>query len=186
MIIDVAVRDMPFYEDEECGAHVYVSNIYIVNQDQYKDSGSYKKEGNHVFHIEVPKDKNDKRLKVVLTDREICHLKEDLFFVIAEAKGTPRNDTPCGMDESYVIGVTYYAEPLYHRFMHFIHDLERNCEIPKEYIDNFLRQQRLKYEIEAGHYALAAMTWRHFIKGRLEDSIVHNKGCGCHGGLHSR
>ena len=183
-VIDISVRDMPYYEDDEQNAHVYISSIYIVNQCQYKDTGSYKAEGNYVWKIEVKADDKLKNLRVVLTDREVCNLKDDLFFVVAEATGTPRSDTPCGMDEAFIIGVTYYQGPIYQRFMHIIREIERGCHIPKHFIDEFLRHKAIQYAIEAGHYALAAKYWNEFVKGKLDDHIVDTpKPCGCHGGL---
>lgn len=178
MVIDVAVRDMPYYRDREGNPSVFVSDIYIVSHRQYKDAGSYRLPKNHVFSVKV--DGEVTSFRTALTEREICHLKDDLFFVIVEAKGSPRGDTPCGMDEAFVIGAVYYEEPVYHDLVVAACDLRLSCEPPRWFIDRWLRLQAVNAAVNAGQYMMACRLWEDFMRGKLIGSPI-KQGCNCHG-----
>lgn len=180
MVIDVAVRDMPYYRDKEGNPSVFVSDIYVISHRQYKDAGPYRLPHNHVFHVEMPKETELTSFRVGLTDREVCHLKEDMFIVIAEAKGMPRGDTPCGMDEAFVLGVVFYEEPVYHDLVTAACELRQSCEPPRWFIDRYLRLQAIKAAINAGQYMMACRLYEEFMKGKLLGQPTR-QGCNCHG-----
>lgn len=180
MVIDVAVRDMPYYKDREGNPTVFIGDVYVVSHRQYKDAGSYRLPQNHVYKASIEDGSEVTSLRLALTDREVCHMKEDMFFVIVEAKGAPRGDTPCGMDEAFVIGVVFYEEPIYHDLVQAACDLRQSCEPPRWFIDRYLRLQAVKAAVNAGQYMMAARLYEDFIRGKLIGGPT-KIGCNCHG-----
>ena len=109
-------------------------------------------------------------------------LDNNLFFVYITASGTPSPGTPCGMDESTVMGVVYNLRPWYNYGMGFIRGLADTCDIPAGFIDYILRFKAFQLALKTGHYPVAIKYWKWFIKGK-KPVVKTSKGCGCNGTL---
>lgn len=183
LIIDVSVRDLPYYKDDEDKFTVFIDSIYVVKASQYTDMSDVEKPDNHIYKIEMGDDEEFHEYRAILTDREVCGLHDELLYVIVKTKGTFDDDTPCGMDEEYTLGAVYWEGPIYHKFMDDICQLGIRCVIPMDFIDTHLRLVALKAAIEAGQYVAAARIWDEFFKhGRHDINFTRPvKGCGCHG-----
>lgn len=195
LIVDVSVKDLSYYND------VYIDAIIIDTQDTYVVNGP---SSNSIFKYEAGQDayvlKNfnlldyeerecftglgeadPKRLRLVLDSTTLgASINDNLFFVYAIAKGTPAADTPCGMDNATIMGVTANLYPFYRSMVNYMKEVENACSIPKTFIDSLLRFKALDLSIRTGHYTQAINYWNKFFKGIKNKTI--NTECKCNGG----
>ena len=106
--------------------------------------------------------------------------KDNLLFVYVKTNGTPASDTPCGMDEETTLGVTLYHYPIYNAMMNSIKELEKNCEVPKNFINSILRFKAFELAIDTEHYNQAIIYYNKFIKNINLNTVTSNK-CNCYG-----
>ena len=106
--------------------------------------------------------------------------KDNLLFVYVKANGTPASDTPCGMDEETTLGVILYHYPIYNAMMNSIKELEKNCEVPKNFINSILRFKAFELAIDTEHYNQAIIYYNKFIKNINLNTVTSNK-CNCYG-----
>lgn len=167
LIIDVAVKDLPYYED------IQLEGIYIDTQDTYVDAGP---SSNCAYSKEV----TGKSCRLELNAGDLQpSLTENLFFVYVKVTGTPSADTPCGMDNETTLGVIANMYPFYRASINYIKEINNDCEIPVHFIDNLLRYKALDLSIKTGHYTQAIMYWNKFFKTVKTQTV--NNICSCHG-----
>ena len=106
--------------------------------------------------------------------------KDNLLFVYVKTNGVPASDTPCGMDEETTLGVTLYHYPIYNAMMNSIKELEKNCEVPKNFINSILRFKAFELAIDTEHYNQAIIYYNKFIKNVNLNTVTSNK-CNCYG-----
>ena len=106
--------------------------------------------------------------------------KDNLLFVYVKTNGAPASDTPCGMDEETTLGVTLYHYPIYNAMMNSIKELEKNCEVPKNFINSILRFKAFELAIDTEHYNQAIIYYNKFIKNINLNTVTSNK-CNCYG-----
>ena len=63
--------------------------------------------------------------------------------------------------------------------MQFTRELNRDCEIPQNFLDLILLWWGFKTAIEVEHYIPAIDFWKRLFGGKDIKKI--SKGCGCHG-----
>lgn len=110
-------------------------------------------------------------------------LSHNMFFVYIETVGEPSSDTPCTLDETTTLGVTFDYGILYNRAMNYTRELADNCSIPHGFIDFILNTEALKLSLETEHYVPAIGYWRWLMGGSFRGATGYNvtKPCGCHG-----
>lgn len=124
--------------------------------------------------------KGRKNIRLYLSSKDLgVSLNDNIFFVYIVASGYPDPKTPCGMDNSTIMGVALNLKPIYNSAMGYIRSLGNTCEIPKGFIDMFLKYKALELSLKTGNYPEAFKMWEYLIKGGTVPSIT--KGCGCHG-----
>lgn len=171
LIIDASIRDLPYYKD------VYIKNIIVDTQDTYISSGPSK---NAIYTKEWPENQNNKKVRVELPIE--TSFKDNLFFVYIKTKGIPTADTPCGLDNNIILGITFWEMPLYDVFMNNIKSLEETCEVPKNFIDVLLKFKAFEVAVNTEHYNQAIKYYNKFIKSINSNSTtINNKLCNCHG-----
>lgn len=174
LIIDVSVRDLSYYED------IYLDSVSIDTQDTYKDGGPstaviYTKD----ISKEAP---NSKHYRLELGVGEFLpSLYNNMFFVYVKVKGTPSSDVPCGMDNVYTLGVTFNTCALYTALMSYVKEVNKSCDIPKNFIDLFLQFKALQVSVETEHYMQAIEFYNTFIKDIKSTSSANIKTCNCYG-----
>ena len=119
------------------------------------------------------------RIEVTKNDSTLT-FKDNLLFVYVKTNGTPASDTPCGMDEETTLGVTLYHYPIYNAMMNSIKELEKNCEVPKNFINSILRFKAFELAIDTEHYNQAIIYYNKFIKNINLNTVISNK-CNCYG-----
>lgn len=169
LTIDVSVREEEWFEN------VFLDKIIIDTQDTFTEQGPSEEA---VATIEIEGSEKNLQLKLDKTDLMGTSLNDNLFFVYVKTKGVPSPDTPCGADQTYTIGVVLNTCIIYNNMMQGIKEVNKDCTIPKDFIDWFLRFKAFQLAINTEHYTEGIKYFNRFFK-YMPASI--NVGCGCHG-----
>lgn len=201
LIVEATVENLSYYKN------VYIESIIVDTNDTYSPNGPSEKpvfsktfepeypkadtecscnpltvdEGCDICDIYTSKKEGTKhiRLSISAKDMNLSNLNDNIFFIYITATGIPAADTPCGMDNCFVIGVAYNLRPIYNMAIGFIKELDSNCSIPKGFIDMILRLKALELSLKTGNYPTAFNQWNKLFKNKV--SVSTKKGCGCHG-----
>lgn len=193
LIIDVQVQNLNYYKD------VYLDSIHIDTQQTFIETGPSNKPiysyvipdrvDNQVYTQNDNKKVYTEHGEDVLSDGEplkakhirqfidIDSIGNNLFFIWVVTKGTPTEDTPCGMKNSVTLGVVYDKLPIYNMSMKYINSLE-GCDISKEFMDFIFRKKAFETCLEVGNYNQAIKYWNKFFIEIKEPQIIN---CNCHG-----
>ena len=82
---------------------------------------------------------------------DIDSIADNLFFVYVISTGEPSDDTPCGMDSTSILGVTYDKYPMYLQGMKLLGELE-GCEPSSNLIDYILTHKSFDLSLLTGNY----------------------------------
>ena len=167
LIIDVSVKNLNYY------TNVYLDKIIIDNQDTFIETGPSTK----AIYTKII-DGNEKSFRLEL-DNNILSIKDNLFFVYVKVKGVPSADTPCGMDNIITVGSVLYALPLYCNMLNKLQLEYKNvCNIPRHFIDSFLRYKGLQLALVTGNN-LQAIEYYNSLMSNKSSTLSNN--CGCYG-----
>ena len=154
---------------------------YTINGNTYSSekltTGVHKYEKRKLVAVTTPI--KSYRIEINKNDSTLT-FKDNLLFVYVKTNGTPASDTPCGMDEETTLGVTLYHYPIYNAMMNSIKELEKNCEVPKNFINSILRFKAFELAIDTEHYNQAIIYYNKFIKNINLNTVTSNK-CNCYG-----
>lgn len=201
LIIEASIENLSYYKD------VYIESVIIDTNDTYSPNGPSENFVYHQDYeitalktgvkekcssIKVDEDCNcadvctlekrgTKRIHLCLSakDLKLSNLNDNIFFVYIVANGIPAITTPCGMDNSFVMGIAVNLRPIYNMAMQYIKELESTCSIPKRFIDMILRIKAFDLSLRTGNYSVAFKQWDKLFKNKI--SVSPNKGCGCNG-----
>lgn len=160
LIIDAQVKELDYY------TNVYIDSIQF---DVNTTSGTPSSKAVAVYTSES---ENKKQVSI---SYDIDTLQDSLFFVYVTTKGTPSSDTPCGMKDTMVIGVTYYQLPIYSLVMKQLNFC--GCNPPDDFINFYLQLNAFEYALKVANYTRASELWEKFFK----DTPVITTNCGCNG-----
>lgn len=173
LIIDVSVKDLDIY------TNVYLDYIMIDNQDTFIEDGP---SDNPIYTHTIedaayPTSPNGsiKQCRLTLTNRDV-NLSSDLLFIYVVVKGVPDPSTPCNMDNATTMGVVYNLHNIFQSFMPYIREVEKDCNLPKGFVNYILRFKALELAFATGNYTLAIKYWNRFFKDKL---IVQPSTCNC-------
>lgn len=154
---------------------------YFISGELYSadklETGVHKYEKGKLVAVTTPI--KSYRIEINKNDSTLT-FKDNLLFVYVKTNGTPASDTPCGMDEEITLGVTLYHYPIYNAMMNSIKELEKNCEVPKNFINSILRFKAFELAIDTEHYNQAIIYYNKFIKNINLNTVISNK-CNCYG-----
>lgn len=162
LIIDVQVQPLDYYEN------VVIDSIVIDTQNTFTELGPSSKP---LMTI------NCGGVKRYVDYIDIDTIADNLFFVYAITSGEPADNTPCGMTDPYVLGVTYDKQPFYIQGMNLFGELN-GCEPARNFIDYILQQQAFNISLETGNYNTAINYWNSFFDKK--ETTITSK-CGCYG-----
>lgn len=169
LVIDVSVKDSPYY------TNVYIDTVTIDTQNTFTENTP---SSSPVYTKTI--DGNQKTLRLELgKDSIVPSLVDNMFFVWIRTKGIPSSETPCGEDNSLVLGVAIPMYLLYQHAFSYMKELEMTCSVPKGFIDFILKLKALQISVNTGHYVQAIKYWNKYFTD-MKNSISSNK-CGCYG-----
>lgn len=198
LIIDVSIKNEPYYEN------VYIDSVIIDTQDTYVPSGpsnnpvyTYTNENENVTKVYttcdcnpvldedtsycfVTDDYSNKNIRLILNYQDLgVTLKDNMLFVYVIAKGTPAADTPCGMDNSIVMGTVVDLYPIYCRTIQYLKELTNECQTPSGLINMILRIKALELSIKTGNYTQAIGYWNKYFTNLDSNPVPKSNYCGC-------
>lgn len=200
LIIDVAIDNQDYYDN------VVIDSIIIDNQDTFVVNGPssspiyiynipvYSKtytatgecncspvrvmdDGSYCFNDSLDNMRHI-RLELPLNILKVDY-SSDILFVYVIATGTPSSDTPCGFDNSKIIGTVVDLQGFYNNMLSYIRQVENNSTIPKEFIEAILRFKAVEVCIKTGNYPLVVKYWKKFFPRKTD--IFTTKTCECYG-----
>lgn len=123
-----------------------------------------------------PKDVKIKHGRVIIDWQDIIPpMFNSLFFVYIKTKGNPTSDTPCGQDNVWTMGVTCNLYPIYYSWICVMKELNNECEVPKHFVNQYLKYIALITSIKTGHYNKAIEIWtRWFMKHKHSPYHSHD------------
>lgn len=163
LVINTQVQDLSYYKN------VYIDSIVFDTNGSYSELGPSKSA--IVVYQAGASDKNKK----VSTTYEVELLQNKMFFVYVYTKGDPASNTPCGMKESVVMGVTYNRHPIYNSVMKVLRSLE-GCGPSYDFINFFLKLKAFEISLNTGNYLRAIQYWNKFFSS---EKTVRTPKCGC-------
>ncbi|HZJ98979.1 MAG TPA: hypothetical protein VFC79_03180 [Tissierellaceae bacterium] len=163
-----------FKVPDRTGEYYISGELYSANK---LETGVHKYEKGKLVAVTTPI--KSYRIEINKNDSTLT-FKDNLLFVYVKTNGTPASDTPCGMDEETTLGVTLYHYPIYNAMMNSIKELEKNCEVPKNFINSILRFKAFELAIDTEHYNQAIIYYNKFIKNINLNTVISNK-CNCYG-----
>jgi hypothetical protein len=168
--IDVRVKEDSYYEN------VYISEILIDDQDTFIEGGPslnaksvYTSNGEESKRVVLHLGKEDGLLK----------LSSSVYFVYVITEGNPSPDTPCGMDNNPTLGITYYEQYILRNYLTYIKEINNSGNIPKNFINFYLKAKAFELSLETGHYTQAITYWNKFFKNKPLVTLPNN--CNCNG-----
>lgn len=202
IIIDASVDSQSYYDN------IIINSIIIDNQNTFVTNGpssnpiyTYNVEEEYPNIYSIPENCN---CNPVLgdEDKSYCFIEEldsmkhirlvipassikvdvckDMLFVYVIASGIPGQDTPCGFDNNMIMGTIINLQGIYNNMLYYIREIEKNCSIPKNFIDLILRFKALEVCVRTGNYPLAIKYWNKFYSEQLS-SGVNITNCKCYG-----
>lgn len=123
-----------------------------------------------------------KNVDLTLTPQDLglSDFQTPVIEVKVYTKGYPSADTPCGMDEEYVVGITYNESVLYDKGLSFIHQVGQDCNIPDDFINWILSSSAFDLALKSGNMNDALSWWVRLTSNR-SNGYSRNSNCGCHG-----
>lgn len=165
------------YKTNENGSHT------LIRLDQTDDVQFL-----HFYYMPyyTKKEVNQKEVHLVLCPNDFNetfnkgNFSDNMYFVYFTTKGTPSPNTPCRLDETTTLGVTFDYGLIYANTMCYTKELADDCSIPIGFADFILYVAALKLSIETEHY-MDAIKQFEYIKnnGCMGVTGLINKPCGC-------
>lgn len=202
LIIEARVDDFSYFDDVEIDSIVidsqdtYVPNgpssnpvfVQKISQDEVDKTYSIPEdcgcnpvlEDDQDSYCFTEGEQRTRYVKLLISETELgIPLKNSMLFVYVIAKGYPSPDTPCGYDNSKVMGVVVNLYPYYQSMMSGVKEISDTCNIPRHFINNILRFKAIELSIKTGNYLQAIKYWKKFFSSDRVRSI--HKLCGCYG-----
>lgn len=184
LIIDVSIDSLNYYSD------IILDSIVIDTQDTFVPNGPSNKPL-YIYEIDdslvpvytLPEEtncnpvmvdslntqcftygeKSKKNARIVLSMADFkLDTENNMFFVYARATGTPRPETPCGLDENQIMGTALNMNLIYKQSLVYMTELIRDCSIPQGFTDSILRLKAVELNIKTGNYIKAIEYWKKF------------------------
>lgn len=168
LYIDCQIMDMPYFED------VYLDKIIIDTQDTYTSSGPSKVP---VYSKTI--EGNTKSIQLTVPDTELLvSPNETIFFVYVTAKGTPKPETPCGLDMTVAMAACVDSYSIYRIALNYLSEAYESCSIPKHLIDFILRYKAFQISLKTRDFPLAISYWKKFVSSNISKQFNQ---CNCYG-----
>lgn len=188
LIIDVSIDDTIYSKDVGIGAIHVVKSKDFVSESTLPENKVTVWEYTDTPDIEVSEDVvvdeqqeivYKKRVRINFSKKELDIMNislNDILFIYVETIGVPSENTPCGCDNKYSMCVTFNLKGIYNKAMSYLRELDNTCDIPKNFINLFLKLKAFELSLQTGNYNKAISLWNTL--GNKTLTVPNNK-CGC-------
>lgn len=178
LYLKASIDDMEYFENVfidylEFTLHKVVNGTIETSTIELNPDGT--------LHTE-PLETEVKNVDLTLTPQDLglSDFQTPVIEVKVYTKGYPSADTPCGMDEEYVVGITYNESVLYDKGLSFIHQVGQDCNIPDDFINWILSSSAFDLALKSGNMNDTLSWWLRLTSNR-SNGYSRNSNCGCHG-----
>lgn len=77
-----------------------------------------------------------------------------------EGQALPPTNIPQSPDAA--LGITYYEQHILRKYLKYIKEIDKLGEIPKNFIDYYLKVKSFEISLKTGHYLQAIDYWKYF------------------------
>lgn len=148
-----------------------ISKILIDTQDTFVEGGP------SINAIEVFSSlSNTKKVTLHLSEEQgLNDISSNIYFVYVLPRVTiqitPGNNTESQASSSdYTtsqfnpdyLGITYYEQHILRKYLKYIKEIDKLGEIPKNFIDYYLKVKTFEVSLKTGHYLQAIDYWKYF------------------------
>ncbi len=175
--INASIEDLEYYEN------MYIASVAIDTQDTYTPNSSNGYSSNPVFKSDVsdlgykesPKTID---ISIDITSTSLSSYKDNLLYIYVGATGYMEGDVPCGKSRLWDMAVAYDVNDIYKNGLSYIKEVYKDCVIPKNFIDYFLRYKALSLAIKTKNFVTANKWWDKLFKGKF-NTTNNTNSCGC-------
>lgn len=104
-------------------------------------------------------------------------LNNDIIYIYLVTKYSPSPDTPCGMDNPISKAAVFNQSSIYNIGIDYIKQVEKDCAIPKNFIDFILKYKAIDTALKTGNYDVANQYWNKFFNKNKDIPTITNCGC---------
>ena len=174
LYIDAHVNKASYFEN------LKLDSINIDTQDTVLQSFDGPSSNPVFTYSNITNISESKEVHLVIDKSDInANLSKDMLYVYFHVTGTPSPNTPCRLDESYTLGITFNEGVIYNRMIGYTKEIMNTCEVPKGFIDMILQLEAVKVSIETENYTSANKFYNRLINTKL--SNTSNINCSCYG-----
>lgn len=175
LYIRASILDIPLFEN------YYITEVYVENEYQSSIQSSWipVKSYDIADNIKSIEEVFGKDSETAL----LADIENKLVFVYIKATSTNPSvdDVLICSAKTLAINATYNRCKLNTILMNSVKELNSKCDIPENFINNFLRMKALDLAICLGKFTEAQEYFDKFIKGDACTTIPEIKPCGCNG-----
>ena len=175
--INASIEDLDYYRN------MYISTIAIDTQDTYVSNSTNGYSSKYIFKASTEDLGYKDTIKTIdvainIESCNISNFKDNLLYVYIVADGYMEADAPCGKDRLWDVAVGYDINCIYRKGLSYIKNTYKDCIVPKNFIDYFLRYKALDLAIKTKNFVAANKWWNKLFKGKL-NIINTSNNCGC-------
>lgn len=107
------------------------------------------------------------------------YFRDKLYIV--RVKTTAHNcDIPCSKQKGVEFGYAYEETRLYKDGLNMLGVMQDTCDIPRGFIEYYLKMKALEFALKTCHFIHACKYWNKYFYKKNKKGIFPHK-CGCHG-----
>lgn len=164
LIIKAKIEESSYFEN------VYLDSIIIDDVKSYDTDA-------HVF-AGILEDNFKEYEWVIPVNNILTSLTNNMLFIKIKSKGVPSFDCPCNSDINEIIGVFADVCSILNNINLYSKELNKDCQLPKGFIDYLLLFKALEYALKSCNYDKAIKYWK---KLQNTQSLKIVNKCGCNG-----
>lgn len=182
MIIDINVNNLDYHEN------IYIDSIYVKTADKMSNLLPDETESGYIYKTTF--DGNYKEASLLLTIGDFMNtwrtdsnavkfdkndMSNTLFFVVVNCKELYEDDI---IATDTVFKAVYDEKLLYQQVMNLTKELEKECSVPRKFIDFILQWNAFKASLETEHFIPAIKYWNNlFNTGVIKGSSIPISSC---------
>lgn len=182
LIIDTQIQDIQYFIDST------IESIYIDTEDTFVSENNPSVNAVCLYkqgiqeQLDLIQDPTKRHVRIEATSPLIDTKKTHLYFIYINANpGPDASNAPCYCNKEKVLKVVANMADIYKVLMGNIKELNNECSVPANFINNFLRLNAVEAAVNVGNYKLAIEYFTKFFK--KNEFKVTNKTCGCYAKL---
>lgn len=182
LIIDTEIQNISYFNSTTIESiYIDTEETFVSESNPSSNAVCLYKQGSQE-QLDLIQDPTKRHVRVEATSPLIDSKKTYMYFVYIKAlPGAEASNAPCYCNKEMVLKVVVNLADIYRVLMGNIKELNNECSVPANFINNFLRLNAVEAALNTGNYKLAIEYFNKFFK--KTEFKVTNKTCGCYAKL---